>query len=72
MIRGLQLLLDSDLWAMAVKDWSATRQTMAVKDWPATRPFLLKSDLRLAVTVKYAYTIQIGVLNNDPRIVVLC
>ncbi len=30
-------------------------------------PFLLKSDLRLAMAVKYWYTIQIGVSNNDVR-----
>ncbi len=45
-IHGLQLLLNSDLQAMA--------------DWSATRPFLLKSDLQLAMAVKYWYTIQIG------------
>ncbi len=43
---------------------------MAVTDWSATRPyvdhlnFLLNSDLRLAMAVKYWYTIQIGVLNK--------
>ncbi len=59
-IRGLQLLWNSDL------------QAMAVKDCYVTRPFLLKSDLWLAVAIKYWYTIQIGVLNNDLRFVVLC
>ena len=33
---------------------------------------LLKSDLRLVMAVKYCYTIQVGVLNNDLRYVVLC
>ncbi len=59
-IHGLQLLLNSDLRAMAVNDWSASR------------PFLLKSDLRLAMAVKYSYTTEIGVLNIDLRFVVLC
>ncbi len=45
---------------------------MMVKDWSATTPFLLKSDLRLAMAVKYWYMIQIGVLNNDPRFIDLC
>ncbi len=37
---------------------------MAGKDWSATRPFLLKSDLRLTMAVKYWYTIQIGDCNS--------
>ncbi len=45
---------------------------MVVKDWSATRLFLLKSDLRLTMAVKYWYTIQIGVLNNDLQFIVLC
>ncbi len=40
------------------------------EDSSATRPFLFKSDLQLAMAVKYWYTIQIGVLNNDLRFVV--
>ncbi len=51
---------------------------MAVKEWSETRPFLLKSDLQLAMAVKYwynhdnMYKIQIGVLNYDLRFVALC
>ncbi len=46
---------------------------MAVKNWSVTGEFLLKSDLQLAMAVKYWYTIQIGVLiNNDLQFVVLC
>ncbi len=47
-------------------------RAMAVKDWSATRPLLLKNDLQFAMAVKYWYTIQIGVLNNDLWFVVLC
>ena len=45
---------------------------MAVKDWSAAKQFLLKSDLGIAMVVKYWYTIQIGVLNNELRFLVLC
>ena len=45
---------------------------MAVKDLSATRPFLLNSDPQLAMVVKYWYTIQIDVSNNDLWFVVLC
>ncbi len=41
---------------------------MAVKDLRLES----ESDLRLTMAVKYWYTIQIGVLNNDPRFIVLC
>ncbi len=64
MIRGLELLLSSDLWD--------DKKNMAVKDRSAIRPFQLKSDLRLVMAAKYWYMIQIGVLNNDLRFVVLC
>ena len=37
----------------------------------STRPFLLKSDLQLAMAVKYWYLIQIELLNNDLRFVVV-
>ncbi len=45
---------------------------MADKDWSATRPFVLKSELLLAMAVKYWYIIQIVVLNNDLRFIALC
>ncbi len=57
----LVLLLTADSWA-----------NPPLKLQSATRPFLLKTDLWLAMVVKYWYTIQIGVLNNDLRFVVLC
>ena len=45
MIRGLELLLSSDLWD--------DKKNMAVKDRSAIRPFQLKSDLRLVMAAKY-------------------
>ena len=33
---------------------------------------MLKSDLWLDIAVKYWYTIQIGILNNDLQFIVLC
>ncbi len=77
MILDLQLLLNSDLQAMAVKNWSAARQFLLKSDlWPGsvTRQFLLKNDLRLSMAVKYwyMYTLQIKVLNNDLRFVIFC
>ncbi len=45
---------------------------IAAKEWSATKPWLSKSDLWLTMAVKYWYTIQLGVLNNDLRFVILC
>ncbi len=64
-------MLNSDL--RGDKIWFATQDmAMAVKDWSASRPFLLKSNLGLNMAAKYWYTIQIGILNNVLRFVVLC
>ncbi len=46
--------------------------TMAANDWSATTPFLLKSDMRLSMAIKYWYTFQTWVFNNDLRFLVLC
>ncbi len=40
---------------------------MAVNDWSPISPFPLKSDLRLAMAVKYWYMIKIGILNKKDR-----
>ena len=65
MIHGLELLLNSDLLDHGIK-------TMAVNDCSVTRLFLLQIDLQLAMAVKYWYTIEVGILNNDLWFVVVC